>query len=199
MELSKTFSISTDYKDHKSAPDWEMHSFAEVVFIDKSHPGAAPMLYQLKDNNLSIHGNEVWKSTSFSFSRDTFFLVGEVISIDRKNKKILLSNRNTISYSYLVMASGSKPLFSLHETEFAAGLQALMDALKVKPKIPNSFAAYLNPLNPAALESSRSSAPSSQEDSPTMDNVAHSSIASANKGKDFEFNSINKRLYEVQL
>lgn len=200
MDLSKAFSISTDYKDRKCTPDWEMHSFSEIVFIDKPHSGAAPLLYQLKDPTLSLRDADYWKSSSFSFSRDTFFLVGEIASIDRKHKKIYLANRNSVSYNYLVMASGSKPLLSITEIEFAAGLQALIDALKVKPKIPNSFAAYINSANPAALESSRSTNSSSTDSSPdNTGNVAQSSIASANKGKEFEFNSINKRLYEVQL
>lgn len=200
MELSKTFSISTDYKDRKTNPDWEKHTSAEVVFIDKSQPGAAPTLYLLKDNKLSIQGSEFYKSTSFSFSHDTFFAVGEVAAIDRRNKRVLLSNRDSIAYNYLVIASGSKPVFSVHETEFAAGLQALMDALRVKPKIPNSFAAYLNPKNPAAIESSRSTAAQDlAANTPHMDDIAYPSIASANKGRDFELSSINKRLYEVQL
>lgn len=200
MELSKTFSISTDYKDRKSTPDWETHSFAEIVFIEKQHPGTAPMLYQLKDPKQTISPEGLSNSTSFTFSHDIFFLVGEVESIDRKKKKVYLSNRNTVTYTYLVMASGSKPVLSLQENEFANGLQALIDALKVKPKIPGSFAAYLNPLNPAAiLPSKQAHGQTSSDVSPEIDNIVHPTIASANNNRGYELNSINKRLYEVQL
>lgn len=190
MDLSKAFTISTDYKDRRVSPDWEAHSFSEIVFIDKEHPVATPLLYQLKDPTASLE-NLFWNASAPS---DIFFLVGEVTSIDRKSKKVLLANRNSISYRYLVMASGSKPMFSIREIEFAAGLQALFDAVKVKPKIPSSFAVYFNPENPAAVENARSPTEPSH-----MVSVAHPTIASANKNTRLDLHSINKRLYEVQL
>lgn len=198
MDLSKTFSIGTDYKDRRSNPNWETHTFSEIVFIDKTHQGAAATLYQLKNPTHAINHQTLWESNLPNLSEEAFVLIGEIASIDRKNKKIFLANQNSVAYNYLIVSSGTKQMLSIRAEEFTAGLQALIDALRVKPKIPASFAAYLNPLNPAALEHSRSSATSKSDNSDIKD-VVQPQIASANEPKNFELNSINKRLFEVQI
>lgn len=202
MDLSKAFSISTDYKDRRSPPNWELRLFAEVVFIDKTHPHAPAVLYQLKDSSFCLNNEILDKTSSFNFTRDSFAVLGEVASINKKKKEILLTNKNTVAYSYLIVASGNKSVFSFQDPEFAAGLQALIGALRVKPKIPDSFSKQV-PLASALANSSQSTPLARQDaDSPTetkpLGKIVHPYIT-PKQSKMFTLGSINKTLYEVQI
>ncbi|HEV8051212.1 MAG TPA: hypothetical protein VGP47_01870, partial [Parachlamydiaceae bacterium] len=139
MEVSKAFRISTDYKDG-TTPNWETLLFVEVIFVDNTHPSSRPLLYQLSDHKLTLEQIlNISKSGTQAFSRETFVLVGEILSIDKKKKQVSLSNNNIVAYNHLVIASGKKPVLSFKDNELSAALQALTDALRVKPKIPASF------------------------------------------------------------
>jgi len=193
MDLSKAVSINADYRT-KTSINWETILFAEVVFIDKTHPSAPPIVYQLKSSLLADSPPPLVKSTAFSLSSDNFVLLGELGAIDKKKKQILLSSKNTVSYSYLVIASGSKPVY----TEFASGLQSLIEALKVKPGIADSFDPYKKTTGLKA-HPMHSSTPNTNEDSPNIEKIVRSQIAAAVcKTVAIDLNTINKRLYEFQ-
>lgn len=208
MDFSKSFQVSGDYKDHHQAPlQWESLQFADIVFVDKTHPEAHPLVYQLKDNKASIDEMlALCKSHPISFSREAFVLIGEGVMIDKKKKQILLGNKNTIAYEHLVVVSGTKPLQSFDDEELAAALQTLTDGLRVKSKIASSF------ISPARLKSTH--IPSFRSFDSTsdkqkiaicrshhnIDRVVHPYITGIkSKAISFGLSALSKRLYEVQL
>ena len=197
MDLNKAFNISADYKDRRTSPLWEQRIYTEVVFIDKTNP-AAPSVYQLKDNILSLNEALGWKTGPSFFPKEAFMSLGDVIHLDKKKKEITLRNKNTVVYNYLVIAAGNRPVFCDHEDEFAAGLQALIDAIRMKPKIPSSFATLLNQVKhqPKSSDAAHQDQPQSLD----IDKIVHPYITSSGaRSIAFGLNSINKRLFEVQL
>lgn len=205
MELSKTFQVSADYKDCRNTVNWETLQFAEIIFVDKTHSLNRPLLYQLNEHKLSIDQLlNICKSASLSFSRDAFVLVGEVLHIDKKKKQISLNNKNIIAYTHLVIASGKKPVLSFQNEELAPALQALTDALRVKPKIPASLPTYLKSssiLNCpqreptfAAIDQSLAS-----QDNHTIGKVVHPHIIAVEPNLNpQDLDRHNSRFYEVQ-
>lgn len=204
MEVFKIYQINTDYKDAKGPPNWEMWLSAEIVFVDKTH-GRASLVYQLKDCYLPIEKTlEFCKMHPTEFAKDGFLLLGQEVSFDKKKKQILLDSRNTVSYNHLVVVSGKRPLLSLENEELIAALQALNDALKVKPKIPSSFASTIKTTVASKGQSAplrkqyhnphlQAHAPSKEIDQIVQPNFTTPPVISV------ELNAMNKRLYEVQL
>jgi hypothetical protein len=196
MEPIKTFNIGigANYRDRKDPLSWEMRQFAEIVFIDKTRENTAPQLYQLKDDTICLEELAQWKTNAAFFPKESFLLVGEIASIDKKRKQILLTNQNVVAYRYLVIAAGTMPVVTVYGDEFTAGINALIDALRIKAKIPSSFA------DPSKL-SEKSVTPSQTEGyEGQIDKIVQPSIHSATAATHgCELNAINKRLYEVQL
>ena len=196
MDPIKTFTIGTDYKDRKVPLAWEMRLFAELVFVDKTHDSSTPLLYQLKENTVCLEELAQWKNSSAFFPKDSFLQLGEVVSIDKKKKQILLSNQNVVGYRYLVIASGSTPVVTVYGDEFTAGINALIDALRMKAKIPSSFADPTKTVEKATTAQEITI----EEHNQQMDKVVQPSLhAAASPSQGGDLNSINKRLYEVQL
>lgn len=203
MDISKAFNISGDYKDRVSAPNWEQLLFAEVILIDKTHDAANPMIYQLRDTALPTLDHILhWKTDSAPLPSEAFTVLGDAITIDRKKKQILLSNKNTVAYNYLIIASGTNPVFTFEDEKFMAAFQALIEALRVKPKIPSSFA--MVKMTPKK-EDAESPFFAIQSDTPPpahdIGKIAQPYICQAFDHKSLgpDLQTINKRLYEVHL
>jgi hypothetical protein len=122
MEFSKVYIV--DFKDVRNPIDTKK-SFAEIVLIDRTHPAVQPLLYQLNHETILPEDLPGLRDGLVSMARDSFKEVGPVLSIDRKNKQILLENQCVMTYKYLIIASGA------HQT-MTGGLQTLFDALKFK-------------------------------------------------------------------
>ena len=207
LNVQKTYQISTDYKDRRNAPNWESRQFAEVVFIDKTHLGPNPLVYQLKDTYSSLESIlNACKFHPASFTKEAFVLLGESVSIEKKSKQILLTNNNIVNYSHLVIVSGKKPLLSFEDEELVVALQALGDAMRVKPKIPDSFAnpaQRSSPFNPSffhpnGLSVHEKSSSANEHAKQNIEKLVHPFIASANpQDNTFELNT--QRFYEVQI
>lgn len=204
MDISKSFNISSDYKDRRAPPNWELMSFAEVILIDRTHDALQPMIYQLKDNVKPTH-EEIfrWRSDHSFIPEEAFILIGEAISIDRKKKQILLKNKTTIRYNYMIIASGSNPVFTFQDEKFLAAFHALIEALRIKDKIPSSFAMIEPQLNQLNWKSTKSSflAHFSPIPDGNIGRIAQPYICQALHHKSFgpDLHTINKRLYEVHL
>lgn len=204
MDFSKTSSINVDFKDRKSAPHWELRLFSEVILIDKTHSALHPMIYQLKDKTLPASEHFLDRRIDAStLPREAFILLGEAVMIDRKKKQILLTNKNTVAYNYLIIASGTWPVFTYHDEKFMAAFQALIEALRIKSKIPSSFAAVKPALlntkakSPIfAIQQSKTSPPSH-----TICTIAQPYICKSYipRSSGPNLHAINKRLYEVHL
>lgn len=202
MEISKTLGINADYKDKRAPPSWQTRFFAEIILIDKTHSALHPLIYQLKDDVVPTnHQMLYWKSGAITLPDEAFVLVGEALTINKKKKQVLLTNNNTIGYNYLIIASGAKPVFSFESQKFLAAIQALIDAIRVKQKIPSSFAKCM-PL----LSKSKSPLFSVQKHrrffmSRDIESIAHPHICQTINHKCLspDLRTINKRLYEVHL
>lgn len=131
--------LRTDYKNMQPSTMKEVSVFAEIVFVTKTPQDVAPLLYQLQDD---VHlCNELFYHAQLSFSIDEkISLLGEIVSIDKRNKSILLSNKVTVRYNYLITISNNEPPPHVDNHSFNSGLQTLVDALKIRSKIPSSFA-----------------------------------------------------------
>lgn len=204
MELSKTFRIETDYKDHGKSLSWDTYQFSQIIFVDKTHPSNHPLLYQLTDHTLTLEQIlNFSKSSAFFFSPNSFLLVGEIVFIDKKKKQILLLNNNIVSYDYLVIACGKKPFLSFQNQELVAALQTLIEALRVTPQMPTSFLPSAK--NPSALNPSKKEPTfSSNEECLTSEKqnigkVVHPYILVKEEKTSFDLDSQNSRFYEVHI
>lgn len=196
MDISKTTAIGGHYRDRNTPINWDVTLFAKVVFLDKTNPSANPQLYQLVDSALADRPPDLIKSQTFSFNDDAFTHIGEVSEIDKKKKQILLSNRNTVSYTYLVVVSGNKSHFNFQGHEFSAGLQALVEALKMQDK------------NPFKISLGKKSSPQEKKNNDTFFSKGKpietncpipSTITASLPKLEADPNTLHKRLYEVQL
>lgn len=202
MELFKAYQISADYKDPRGSPNWESRVHAEILFIDRTNQGASHQVYILKDSYLPLESAiEFCKNHPTQFSRDGFVLMGDELTLDRKKKQIILNNKKTISYNHLLVISGTKNLISFENEELLAALQALSDALRVKPKIPSSFATSPYGLRPVQEPHLSLFDRQSQHENQSMQNIDKLVQPSFTvpHGLYYELNTLNKRLYEVQL
>jgi NADH dehydrogenase len=108
-----------------------------VTIIDKTnHHLFQPLLYQVATAALSPADIAIPIRSIFSDYKNVKVLLGEVKSIDRKNKKVLF-NGSEVEFDYLIIATGSRhSYFGKNEWEkYSPGLKTLNDALKIRENI----------------------------------------------------------------
>lgn len=199
LNLSKTLNVGAEYRG-RGTPNWETRLLVDVAFIDKTQVGVKPFVYQLHDSVLATNADTVSLNASYApFSPESFILLGEMSEVDKKNKQIFLSNKNVVSYQYLIVVTGTKS--SLSHTEFSAGLHALIEALRVKPKINDSFS--IPPILSSFVNNHKRSVDMLEKKalhSSEIEKLVHTYISSSqNEGFSFSFSTNQKRLYEIQL
>lgn len=190
--------LNVQFKEMQSSKKTQ-RSFAEIILIDRTCPNKTQLCYILKNDRVfSDHEVENFKQGHYSINKDDFLLVGEAISIDKHQKYVLLKDENSLSYNHLILASGSQ-----HELtyEFIDGVHALVDAIRVRKKIPSSF-----PQPPKASSSKRKMKSSKTHVNDLnfpkkIDGVKSRKINNKLKSQDSSslLSNPNKRLYEVQL
>ena len=117
-------------------------SSQDVLLIDKTnHHLFQPLLYQVASAALSPGEIAIPIREILRKQENTTVIMGEVLSIDKKVKHILLGNGDCISYDYLVVAAGAKhSYFGKNEWEaFAPGLKTIKDAINIREEILLSF------------------------------------------------------------
>jgi NADH dehydrogenase FAD-containing subunit len=125
MELQKVVIIGT-VADHPLAKTPRV-LHAEVILMDQTDSAQAfPRVYQLREDMLE--GDQIVLPYT-PISDELFVMVGEVVEIDKRRKEIRLANDDLILYQHLVVVGGSG------QEEYAAGLQQLVDALRVQRSI----------------------------------------------------------------
>lgn len=146
--------------------------FADVILIDKSHKGLQPLLYEVED---------------------TFMMMGEVINIDKKKKQIILSDNTIVSYNHLILATGLTPSHSgsIPHQEFTAGLNALLEAIKIRNNLPK--------LNEIAEKYSLSKLTLTLADENSLIKIVKTKISGQDTLAASQLGGIDRRLYEVQL
>lgn len=203
---NRAFIVGVNLNDLESTPSGQ-NIFAEVVLIDKSNDVLQPLLYQLKSDALK-HQNDflsLGKQAFITMEDNAFAMIGEVITINKNKKQIYLKNEITVSYKYLILASGLKQsmIASTHDDELSAGLHTLMRAIRVRNNIPTA-------LNPQEIErlgllkrketNPHSIKPSSEIAYQYIQEILVPAILSkSDKSLEMVLAGTDKRLYEVQL
>lgn len=109
-----------------------------VLLHYKEGPLSKPILYHLSEKTLSSYYLvESLKDALFN-EKDSFISLGNVLSVNKRKKQILLNNGDLVIYDYLVIVSNSpdKTMQENQKTHFALGIQSLINALNLKKKIP---------------------------------------------------------------
>jgi hypothetical protein len=90
MEYIKTAIIGVNFQDLQKSAN-SVHLFAEVVLLDKTQESLQPVLYQLKKE--ALYGTDDLATIPKEFAtmqRDAFYMIGEVVEIDKRKKMIRL-------------------------------------------------------------------------------------------------------------
>jgi NADH:ubiquinone reductase (H+-translocating) len=115
---------------------------AEVLLIDKTnHHLFQPLLYEvataaLSPGEIAIPIREILRN-----QKNATVLMGNVASIDKKNKQITLEDGDIVGFDYLIVAVGARhSYFGNDQWEtFAPGLKTTRDALKIREHILLSY------------------------------------------------------------
>jgi len=113
------------------------NSDLEIILIDKTnHHLFQPLLYQVATAALSPADIAAPIRGILGKQKNITVILGEVISIDRTNKIIILSDKE-IFYDYLIVAVGARhSYFGNYKWEkYAPGLKTLNDALTIRERI----------------------------------------------------------------
>lgn len=114
----------------------------DITLIDrKNHHLFQPLLYQAATATLSPSDISVALREIFARQRNTTVIMGEVVTIDKTNKVVILGNGDQFSYDYLVLAVGSHHSYFGHSEweKYAPGIKTLKDALTIREHILLSF------------------------------------------------------------
>lgn len=113
----------------------------QIVLIDKhNYHTFQPLLYQVATGGLEPDSIAYPIRHIFESYKNFFFRLAEVSRIDELNKKIF-TNEGSLSYDYLVIATGSTSnFFSLAEVQkYALGMKSLAEALDIRSLILQNF------------------------------------------------------------
>lgn len=114
----------------------------DVWLIDKTnHHLFQPLLYQVASAALSPGDIAVPIREILSPYDNITVLMGEVESIDKENRQVLLKGGDRVGFEYLIVALGARhSYFGNDDWEpFAPGLKTLNDALMIRERILISF------------------------------------------------------------
>lgn len=131
MEFGKLFAVNIEFKEINCLRT-DKNLVLDVVLIAKNHQFLQPLLYELKHQALM----GLALGSYHQFADDIFpsecTLVGEVMSLKRQSKQVILSNRALVYYQHLILVTHENQNVSSMEEEFAAAFQALVSALRVQ-------------------------------------------------------------------
>lgn len=190
--------LNVEFKDLRSG-NMNQQSFAEIILIDRSSSESSQTCYLLKNDRIFNQEEfETYKQVFYNFDKNDFHPVGEVLSIDKSSKTIILKDQNSISYNHLIIASGSH--YSMINYEFLAGVHTLVDAMRVRKKIPSAFykAFKSTPVEKRKMKSAKTS--SKDFNFPKkIDNLKARKMLKMQLNESSNTLNTTKRLYEVQI
>lgn len=114
----------------------------DVWLIDRTnHHLFQPLLYQVASAALSPGDIAIPIREILSPYENITVLMGEVASVDKSEKNVVLRNGDRLGYEYLIFALGARHSYFGNESweQYAPGLKTLTDALKVRERILMSF------------------------------------------------------------
>lgn len=114
----------------------------EVLLIDRmNHHLFQPLLYQvataaLSPANIATPIREVLRNQA-----NAMVILGEVTSINKEKKEVVMGNGETFPFDYLVLATGSSHSYFGHDewAPYAPGLKTLQDASSLREQILTAF------------------------------------------------------------
>lgn len=187
MEILKSLAVNSPYQSTHTPINWDSVLFAKIAFLDKTNSPAEPHLYKLKDSLLDH--TQIEGLNLSSLHSDSFVYLGTANNIDKINKLISMENKNILSYEHLIIISGShSPAFHRDES-LIAGLQTLVETLKVKSK-------FLPEPPPSSNDHSISLCPSLKSN---LETTKFKQLLSTTHHTPSNLSSHNGRLYEIQL
>jgi len=110
----------------------------ELTIIDKSnHHLFQPLLYQVATAALSPGDIAVPIRSVFSRQKNVRVILGEVVTVSKKDKVVQLTEGDLIPFDYLVIATGAQYNYFGNEDwePVAPGLKSLDDALRIRERI----------------------------------------------------------------
>ena len=114
----------------------------EILMIDKTnHHLFQPLLYQVATAALSPGDIAAPVRGILRAQKNVSIIMGEVVSIDKKNQKVKMHNGDEFEFNFLIVATGARhSYFGNDEWEkYAPGLKTISDALKIRERILLSF------------------------------------------------------------
>jgi NADH dehydrogenase len=119
------------------------HAPVEITVIDRrNHHLFQPLLYQVATADLSPADISMPIRAALRGQRNTEVLLAEVTGVDVEGKRVLIGER-TVSYDYLVLATGAQHSYFGHDAwaPFAPGLKTNTDATAIRREILLTFEA----------------------------------------------------------
>lgn len=118
------------------------HPDVEITIIDRrNHHLFQPLLYQVATTLLAT-SEIAWPIRAVFRNRpDISTLLGDVVGIDRDERRVVLRDGHTVPFDTLVLATGARhAYFGRDEWEpFAPGLKALEDATTIRRRLLLAF------------------------------------------------------------
>jgi NADH dehydrogenase len=118
------------------------HANVEITIVDRrNHHLFQPLLYQVATTLLAT-SEIAWPIRSVFRNRPEISTVlGEVVGVDRNDRRVLLRDGHAIPFDTLVLATGARhAYFGRDEWEpFAPGLKALEDATTIRRRLLLAF------------------------------------------------------------
>lgn len=110
----------------------------DFVLLDTTTHTVGGIAYQLvKEIIFSDEELKAIKQGTYQFPKTPFAPLGEVKEVKHQSKQLVMTDGNTVHYSYLVVVKGTKP--SMMSFEFLAAIYTLVDALRVQKWIPEAM------------------------------------------------------------
>jgi NADH:ubiquinone reductase (H+-translocating) len=114
----------------------------KITLIDRSnHHLFQPLLYQVATAGLSGPDIAAPLRHILRNQQNVEVRLGEVVAIDRDNKRVTLADETAMSYDYLLVATGATHAYFGHD-EWAAhapGLKTLDDAMQIRRRVLMAF------------------------------------------------------------
>lgn len=113
-----------------------------ITLIDRrNHHLFQPLLYQVATTVLAT-SEIAWPIRHlFHDRREVQTLLGNVVGVDRQDRSVLLDDGTSVTYDYLVVASGSRHAYFGNDRweRYAPGLKTLEDATTIRRRILLAF------------------------------------------------------------
>jgi NADH:ubiquinone reductase (H+-translocating) len=118
------------------------HAPVHVTLIDRNnHQVFQPLLYQVATSGLEMSDVGFALRTVLRRHANVDVLMAEVESIDPSSRTVDLTDGNTLTYDYLVVATGARVDYLGHPEwkAYAPGLKDLADAMAIRSRVLSAF------------------------------------------------------------